>query len=307
MRIIIIGGGGFLGSNLRRTLSQTEYETHSFDVVPATQHFPNVTDHVATDDAVYGDFLKPDDIVFYLRWVGVPADTVNDAALSYELNVTAGIRFFEICQKCGVSSIIFASSGGAVYGRPKYLPIDEQHPINPQSFYGAQKRNIEEYLELASRKSGIRTLCLRISNPYGPGQKPFRSQGVIATFMAAALLKKPVTLRGDGSYTRDYIYIDDLMKYFLAAVTYKGEHHIINVGSGHATALSEIADRIDAVTGTVLTRNYVPAADTDVPASELDTTLCRQELGDFVTTSLTEGLTSMLHTWDAASGTFLLS
>jgi UDP-glucose 4-epimerase len=189
-----------------------------------------------------------------------------------------------------VEKIVFMSSGGTVYGVPRSLPIDEDHPTFPISSYGIQKLTIEKYLHLAQRMHGLDYCILRGANVYGPQQRLDIAQGAVAVFLDRTLRAKPIEIWGDGSVVRDYLYVEDLAGALVKAATYQGEPRIFNVGSGIGTSLNELVSTLRAVTGAKLDVQYSGARAVDVPANVLECARARRHLGWQPQVSLAEGV-----------------
>lgn len=246
MRIVLIGGSGFIGKNLAVKLAGAGYEVLIYD-----RNKPNwsmIQEHKQIS-FIEGDFIKENnfscilqegDLIIYLvssSYANKSNCTIYEDAKD---NILTGIQFLEACRTKKISKIIFASSGGAIYGKPKEIPIKESHDTFPLCAYGISKLTMEKYLDLFQNLYDIPYISLRLANPYGIGQIPFHGQGVIATFLASILLDKKIQVWGDGRAIRDYIYIDDLSEAFLKAVEYKGKYSIFNIGSGIGYSINDI-------------------------------------------------------------------
>jgi UDP-glucose 4-epimerase len=177
-----------------------------------------------------------------------------------------------------IKRIVFISSGGTVYGIPKYLPIDERHPTDPLVSYGITKLAIEKYLLMFQRFYGIKSTILRVSNPFGHRQRVETAQGAVTVFLHRALHGQTIDIWGDGSVTRDYIYISDVAEAFLKAVEYSGTESVFNISSGIGTSLNELVDMIGNVLGKHVNCRYLEGRPFDVPVSILSNALARQEL-----------------------------
>ena len=159
-------------------------------------------------------------------------------------NLLPTIRLLEICAASGVKKVVYASSGGTVYGEPLHIPIDEDHLRMPKSAYGQSKLTIENFLHFYARTTQIDVDILRISNPYGPGQNPFGVQGIIAVAMGCAQAKRPLKLFGRGEAVRDYIFIDDVVMAMIIAAEKPGSF-TTNISSGIGYSVIEIVEAVD--------------------------------------------------------------
>ena len=165
-------------------------------------------------------------------------------------NIIGSIRLIQCCIEYGVKKVVYASSGGTVYGEPIYLPVDEAHPIAPISPYGISKHTVEHYLFLASVNAGLNYTVLRYANIYGPRQHPHGGAGVIAIFAESMLRGKPPTIFGDGSSTRDYLFISDAVEANLLALS-SGDREIYHVSSGEQISLNELFCRLKKTIGSI--------------------------------------------------------
>lgn len=167
--------------------------------------------------------------------------------------------------------IIFASSGGTVYGAHP-SKVNESTNLNPKCSYGIIKSSVEKYLTLYSDIYGIQTVSLRISNPYGAGQDASKPQGAIGIFINKMLKNEAVEIWGDGSVVRDYIYIDDVARAFILAIHFETKSSVFNIGSGIGTSLNQLLERLFRVTKSKSQIIYKPSRNVDVPINILDIT-----------------------------------
>ena len=302
MRIVIVGGGGFIGTNLIIYLNQCGYDTVCCDKYECLYKQQGTVYHTISSDKQYSDILEPGDLVFYLQWNGTSVTSTDTITRTINNNIVPLVCFFDICKQKGVERLIFSSSGGTVYGITGDAPIRESQKLNPISSYGIQKVTAELYISLLSREYDLKSTILRISNPYGPGQRPFAGQGVVATYLACALTNKPFTLRGDGKEIRDYIYIDDLTQALEKIITYEGDEKIFNIGSGNGCSLAELIKIMDSVLISsgkqTAEKLYIPKAPTDVTSNILDCSLIKKATGWQASTDLYSGIEKMLKKWD---------
>jgi UDP-glucose 4-epimerase len=211
-----------------------------------------------------------------VRW------SVDDPSTDAHQNVGGTAAVLEAARHAGVRRVVLASTAG-VYGDPDRLPVDEETPLAPLSPYGAGKAAAESYLALFSRLHGLSTLSLRMSNVYGPRQNPHGEAGVVAIFCAAATEGRSVTVYGDGTQTRDFVYVEDVAEAFAAAGSSR-EQGAINVSTGVETSLTELA----AVLG--LETVQQPGRLGEIRRSSLDPGAASRRLGWTARTPLAEGL-----------------
>lgn len=285
MKCVIFGGGGFIGSAVADRLL---LDGHSVRIFERPRVEPYRTFKAGEKvEWITGDFLSAHDVdnaigvadvVLHLVSTTLPKNSNDDPIYDVQSNVVGTLQMLNAMVARNVQKIIFISSGGTVYGIPKYLPIDEGHPTDPLVSYGITKLAIEKYLHLYERMHGIKTITLRVSNPYGERQRIETAQGAVGVFMHRALSGKPIEIWGDGSVTRDYIHISDVAEAFVRAIGYSGTKSVFNISSGVGTSLNELVGMLEEALGKPIERRYLPARPFDVPVSVLSNDLARAEL-----------------------------
>lgn len=294
---LILGGGGFIGSSLVDSLVTNGHRVRVFDRLNVDMR--NLSSLLGHFEFVVGDFLNEDDLaralegmdtVVHLVSTTIPGSSNQSPVYDIETNLAGTVRLLSLANKAGVKKVIFASSGGTVYGEPLILPIPEFHPTDPICSYGITKLSIEKYLHLFCHLHGLEYSILRISNPYGPRQNPHGGQGAVTTFLWNVLNGRPVTIWGDGEVKRDYFYISDLVKAFVQVIEEATPSKIYNIGSGKAYTLNEMLSVIESVTGKLAKVNYTPARKLDVPVNFLDITRANSELLWHPEITLEEGI-----------------
>jgi UDP-glucose 4-epimerase len=290
-RVALIGAGGFFGTNLARHLAPRVGGLRCFGLHPT---FPEalagltwVTGDMA--DAPLAEVLAGCDTVIHLASSSAPG-TDLDITADAQANVIASLRLFDHCVAAGVKRVVFISSGGTVYGIPGHVPIPESAPTQPITAYGVAKLSIEKYLEVYARLRGLEYRVLRISNLYGPYQTTAKMQGVVAAFLAGAMRGEPLEIWGDGKVVRDYVYVEDAAAAVLAAMRYRGDERIFNIGGGMGMSLNEVITAIETLLGRELVKNYRPGRPVDVPINILDCALAKLELGWTARTNFSKGL-----------------
>ncbi len=283
VRCLVLGAGGFLGGALCAALQAEGAAVHAYGrrLPAAPRGEAGLRTEAAFEDAAaLAAALRGQEVVFHLASSSLPADSNRDPAGDVAGQVMPAIRLLERCRAAGVRKVVFASSGGTVYGIPAIVPTPEHAGTAPITAYGINKRMVEHYLELFWRLHGLDYHVLRIANPYGPGQSPFKPQGVVAAMLHRALSGLAIELWGTGEVTRDFIHVDDVSRAFIAAARYAGPHRVMNVGSGHGRSLNQLVSDVGAVLGgpaLAVVRKGGRAA--DVPVSVLDTALIRGATG----------------------------
>ena len=297
MRCAVLGAGGFIGTNLCRALVG---RVHSLRAFGRRQSFPEA---LRGCDWMPGDFADPTctaaavagcDVVFHLVNATTPASANVDKVADLNANVVSTLHLLDACRSSGVRRVVFVSSGGTIYGVPEQVPTPETSPTNPITAYGISKLTIEKYLALYEYLYGLEYRVLRVGNPFGPFQTALKNQGVIAAFVRRALSGKPIEIWGDGSVTRDYVYIDDVIEALILAATHDGSGRIFNIGSGEGRSLNDIAASISKLLEAVIPVDHRPGRPVDVPVSILDTTLATTYLDWRPRTVFEEGLSTTI-------------
>ncbi|NIT36544.1 MAG: NAD-dependent epimerase/dehydratase family protein [candidate division Zixibacteria bacterium] len=254
MKVLITGGAGFIGSHVvERYLSAgwdvavvDDLSTGRGDNVPegATFYELDIRD-LEFAEVVAAE--RPDVLSHHAAQMDVRISTA-EPAFDADVNIIGSIKVIEAALGAGVRKFIFASSGGAVYGEPEKLPVDEDAPARPVSQYGCSKLAVERYLYLYGVQRGLDYVALRYPNVYGPRQDPRGEAGVTAIFALKMLEGEPCTIYGDGTESRDYVYIDDVVDaHALAAES--GYNGVLCIGSSEEITVPEIFAELSALTG----------------------------------------------------------
>ena len=280
VRCLVLGAGGFLGSALCAALRDQGAVVHAYgrNVAAAPPGGGALWTEATIEDApALAAALRGQDTVFHLLSSSLPDSSNRDPAADVVAQVVPSILLLELCRAARVRKVVFASSGGTVYGIPAVVPTPESAGTIPISAYGINKLMIERYLELFRHLHGLEYHVLRIANPYGPGQSPFKKQGVVAAMLHRALSGFAIEVWGTGEVTRDFIHVADVSNAFMAAARYDGPHRTMNVGSGQGRSLNQlVADVRDVLRQPALEVVRKSARAADVPVSVLDTALIRR-------------------------------
>jgi UDP-glucose 4-epimerase len=297
MKIAIFGGGGFVGSAIVDRLLKDDHELRIFErprVEPYRQFLGDKKIEWLTGDMMsihdVSRVIEGVDVVLHLVSTTLPKNSNDDPVYDVQSNLVATLQLLNAMVANQVRKIVFISSGGTVYGNPTYLPIDENHPTEPRVSYGIIKLAIEKYLLMFQDLHGIKVNILRVANPFGERQRVETAQGAVGVFLSKAIKNQPLEVWGDGSVTRDYIYISDVAEAFARAIEYNGEKSVFNISSGVGTNLNELIGMIERVLGREIVCHYYPGRNFDVPISILDNSLARQELGWEQKVKLEEGI-----------------
>lgn len=297
MKIAVFGGGGFIGSAICDRLLKKGHELRIFER-PRVEPYRRFSEKEVVE-WMAGDFLSVHDVttaidgvdtVIHLISTTLPKSSNDDPVYDVQSNLVASLQLLNAMVKKNVKKIVFISSGGTVYGNPVYLPIDEKHPTDPLVSYGITKLAIEKYLLMYQHFHELKTIILRVANPYGERQRIETAQGAVTVFAKKALFNEPIEIWGDGTVTRDYIYISDVAEAFVRAVDYDGENSVFNISSGKGVNLNELISLIENILGRQVWCKYCGSRPFDVPVNVLDSSLAQQELGWQPRMALKEGL-----------------
>lgn len=297
MKVLVLGGAGFIGSHIVDALVGRGHRVRVFDLPNVNRG--NLQHCLSCIEMFEGDFgniqdtrqaLDGVDALIHLICTTLPGPSNENPAYDVDSNVIGTLNLLNEALKHRVKKVVFASSGGTVYGIPKELPIAETHPTDPICSYGITKLMIEKYLYLYHRIHGLNCTVLRLANPYGERQRITGVQGAIAVFLGKVLRDQPISIWGDGTVARDYFYIGDLVEAVCRVIERNPPSLVYNIGSGKALRLNDILEWIRRVTGRTPVVRYEPERSLDVPINCLDISRARRELEWVPTTSLAEGL-----------------
>ena len=246
MRILVTGGAGFIGSNVADRFLADGHEVAILDNLssglranlPAPARFfeADVRDAVVVRKAF--ESFRPEVLDHHAAQIDV-RKSVDAPVFDAQVNILGSLNLFQAAVATGTRKVIYASTGGALYGEGKILPADEDHPVNPESPYGASKHAVEHYLYLYRMAHGLDYTILRYPNVYGPRQNPHGEAGVNAIFIGLLCDGKRPTIYGDGEQVRDYLYVGDVVEANELALE-KGSGEIVNLGWGKGISVNEI-------------------------------------------------------------------
>lgn len=255
MRILITGGAGFIGSHVADVLQARGHEVAAFDDL-STGSRDNVVDGTTlfVGDIRDGEALgkafrefRPDRVCHLAAQMSV-SRSMREPAFDADVNIVGLLRVLETCREHDVDRVVFASSGGALYGDVTE-PVDESHPCAPGAPYGISKWVGEQYLQFFANTFGLQSAAMRYTNVYGPRQNPLGEAGVVAIFSTLMLDGKPVTINGDGKYVRDYVYAPDVARANALALEsdLPAAFCAFNVGTGVGTDVNQLAAAMQPV------------------------------------------------------------
>lgn len=292
--ILLIGGAGFLGRHLAATLAAQEWNVGVLDRIPSGAN--GVTDFVGDlrDTSVIRPALARFPNVVYLAHESRSTPSADRLPANFISNIELFLTVLGEATDFQLESFTLFSSGGAVYGEAQSPLIAESHPKNPCSPYGIAKLTMEKYLAMTAFAHGFRGLSIRPSNPYGPGQNIAGAQGIIAVAMARIARGQPITIRGDGSAIKDYIFINDFCEGCACLISNPAAAGPFNVGSGQGIKLIDLLNEIEGLVGRKAKLEFQPADPGDVTANVLDISKITMAAGWQPQTSLKSGLSK---TW----------
>nr|MBA2644610.1 NAD-dependent epimerase/dehydratase family protein [Solirubrobacterales bacterium] len=298
------GGAGFIGSNLVDALLDDDHEVTVVDDLSSGKE-ANLRDALARGVTLNrADVSEPEamleifegfkpEVVFHLAAQIDVRKSVADPVLDARINVGGTASVLEAARKTGARRLLFASTGGALYGDSDVIPTPEDSPIAPMAQYGTSKFSAEAYLGLYHRLYGLSTMALRFGNVYGPRQDPHGESGVIAIYCGRALEGRSATVFGDGRQTRDYVFVGDVVRAFQLAA---GSDAVgsLNVGTAQETTVLELAHAIG------IEPDFQPARTGEIQRSCLDVSRAAEVLGFRAEVGLEQGLERTLAAGRAA-------
>ncbi len=295
MKILVTGGAGFIGSHLvDRHVAKGHQVVVVDNLVSGRQELVNpaaklyLTDIRSPRLAAVFEAERPEVVNHHAAQAEVRRSVV-DPVFDASVNVLGALNLLSCCRRFGVGRVIYASTGGAVYGDTPVLPTPEDHPPRPASPYGISKLAVEHYLACWGALYGISGLALRYANVYGPRQNPLGEAGVVAIFAHRLLRGEPAIINGDGRQTRDYVYVGDVVEANLRALEQPEVTGAINIGTGVETSVLGLFHRLQAVAGGGEARHGPPKPG-EQRRSALDITLAKRLLGWTPRVALDEGL-----------------
>jgi len=294
-KYLVTGGAGFIGSHIVDALVQQGHKVAVVDNLstgfarnlnPRAQFY-----EMSICDSRLSEVFQREkpEVVNHQAAQMVIQRSVDDPVFDAEQNILGSLNLILNCIRFGVKKIIYASSGGAVYGEPQYLPADERHPVNPIAQYGVSKHTVEHYLHLYSVQSGLDYVVLRYSNVYGERQNPEGEAGVVAIFARQMLKGQSPTIFGPGDKTRDYTYVADVARANLLAMQ-RGRKGTYNIGTGVETSDREMFDILAKLSGYKGSPHYTQVRKGEIYKICLDNSKASRELGWQPQVSLREGL-----------------
>ncbi len=295
-KVLVTGGAGFIGSHVVDLLIENNYNVAVVDDLSSGKR-ENVNSMASFHEMdvcsnELGKIFKsenPDYVIHQAAQIDV-RKSITDPLSDLRVNVLGSINVLNYCKEYNIERIVYASTGGAIYGEPVHLPADEAHPPNPMSPYGASKLTVENYLALYERLFGLDYISLRFSNVYGPRQDSMGEAGVVAIFTGKLLSNQQPVINGDGRQTRDFVYVGDVAEANLISLEKKTSSKVFNIGSGIESSVNVIFEKLKKITGSKVNAIYGEAIKGEVNRISLNCSLANKELDWSAVTELDEGL-----------------
>lgn len=295
MRVLVTGGAGFIGSHIVDALLAGGFRVCVLDNL-STGKLENLNPGVnfyhgdLRDKELLREIMereRPGVVIHQAAQASVPR-SIKDPGCDAGVNVLGSINLLEACRQYGVRKVIYASSA-AVYGNPKYLPLDEGHPAELLSPYGISKYTVEHYLKVYKSLYGLDFTVLRYANVYGPRQDAAGEGGVVAIFADRLLKGTQPEIYGDGEQTRDFVYVKDVAAANVAALDRAGGE-VLNISTGVATSVNKLLAVMKEIAGSSAEARYCPERPGDIRHSYLDNSRAKRLLGWRPRFGLREGL-----------------
>ncbi len=302
-KAIVTGGAGFIGSHLTDVLLDREWDVLVVDDLTSgkMEHLAgarrrgaavHVTDIRSTElSDVFAKFGP--EVIFHLAAQSKVRPSMEDPIHDAEVNVVGTLNVLAAAHRARARKVCFSSSGGAVYGDGARLPVKETAVKRPASPYGISKKIVEDYFRWYQEVHGLQYSLLALANVYGPRQDASLEGGVVAIFAQAMLGGRRPVIFGDGSQTRDFVYVGDVCDAFVRAAD-AGDGLMVNVGTGAEVSIGALYDTMAELIGFITRADHAPAKPGDVYRSVVDASRAKKELGWSAWTTLREGLTKTI-------------
>ena len=293
--ICVTGGAGFIGSHVAEALTRDGHQVLILDDLSSgrKENVPEgaelVVADIRSDDAARLIVDRGVEILIHHAAQMDVRRSVADPRFDADVNIGGFLNLLEAARAGSVKQVVFASTGGAIYGEQDVFPADEGHAVRPLSPYGVAKLASERYLFFYNQQYGLDATCLRYANIYGPRQSPHGEAGVVAIFAHKLLAEAQPTINGDGKQTRDYVYVGDVVRANLAVIGLPG-FRTYNVGTGIETDVNELFEQIRTAVGIGPPADHGPAQAGEQLRSCITSGLIESELGLRIGTPFDQGI-----------------
>ena len=307
MRVLLTGGAGFIGSHVAELLLERGDEVAIVDDL-STGKRENVPEAARFYEAdirsgcreIFGDF-QPEALCHQAAQMDVRR-SVREPDFDAEVNVLGTVRLLQNCADHGVEKVVFASTGGAVYGEQREFPAPEDHPLYPVSPYGVSKLACERYMHYYHVQFGLPYVALRYANVYGPRQDPHGEAGVVAIFCGNLAQGQTSTINGGGEQTRDYVYVGDVARANVLALESGVPSGAYNIGTGVETSVNSLYELLLGTAARDLPARHGPSKPGEQLRSSVDPTLAGHTFGWYAQTDIRTGLEATLRSFAALGG-----
>ncbi len=272
LKVLVIGGNGFLGKNIVSELKDNDCDVSVYDMKTNPNCQCRQFEGDIINDAKFSQIIRGNDVLVYLVSAIMPAKSMQEPLSSYTVDIPLLIHTLESCRTENVRRIVYASSGGTIYGDNE-IPNKEDAQLMPINNYAICKLTCEKILLMYNKIYGMDNIILRIVNPFGKWQKMVSGVGAITSFCMLMLQKKEINIFGDGNIVRDYVSVEDVARAFLLASSWNNEEAIIpvfNIGSGCGHSLNEIISILEKILGYQASVKYLQSRLFDVKCNVLD-------------------------------------
>ena len=295
MRILVTGGAGFIASHVSDRLLSLGHQvvivdnlaTGKRENLPASATFYEADIRDQDLRSLFAE-ARPEVVIHHAAHIDVTR-SVREPTYDASINILGSLNLLECCREHGVRKIIYAGTGGALFGEPSYLPVDEDHPIDPISPYGVSKHTVEHYLFAYRANHGIDYIVLRYPNVYGPRQDPHGEAGVVAIFALQLLTGRQPVIFGDGTKTRDYCYVADIAEANVIALN-SAATGVYNLGRGIEVSDLQVFETVRAAVGSDTEPVFAAVRPGEVEHIALDSSKAGRELGWTWRVGLNEGV-----------------
>jgi UDP-glucose 4-epimerase len=302
VRVLLTGGAGFIGSYVAGLLLQGGHDvavvddlsTSRRENVPKGAHFYEADIRSGCAE-IFRDF-EPEALCHQAAQVDVRR-SVKEPDFDAEVNVLGTVRLLQNCTEHGVEKVVFASTGGALYGDQQVLHAPEDHPLYPVSPYGVSKLACERYMHYYNVQFGLPYVSLRYANVYGPGQDPHGEAGVVAIFCDNLARGRSSTINGGGEQTRDYVYVEDVARANILALESAVPSGAYNIGTGVETSVNRLYDLLLEISARDLPPQHGPSKPGEQLRSCVDSTLAGRTFDWYAQTDIHTGLEETLHSF----------
>jgi UDP-glucose 4-epimerase len=307
VRVLLTGGAGFIGSHVAELLLERGDEVAIVDDL-STGKRENVPEAARFYEAdirsgcreIFGDF-QPEALCHQAAQMDVRR-SVREPDFDAEVNVLGTVRLLQNCADHGVKKVVFASTGGAVYGEQREFPAPEDHPLYPVSPYGVSKLACERYMHYYHVQFGLPYVALRYANVYGPRQDPHGEAGVVAIFCGNLAQGQTSTINGGGEQTRDYVYVGDVARANVLALESGVPSGAYNIGTGVETSVNSLYELLLGIAARDLPARHGPSKPGEQLRSSVDPTLAGHTFGWYAQTDIRTGLEATLRSFAALGG-----